>query len=1266
MNEQNFIKNLSQEKIGGYGTPVTAIDQANSCDLLSQDIYTDNKRFIYELLQNADDASCQKGKLDFRIDFIGDYIVVSHQGEPFTEIDIKSICSVGDGNKKEDKNKTGFKGIGFKSVFAYSDFVVIKSKNYCFKFDKQESNIWNPNWGDENDWKASRRADYKDDEIKMPWQIIPVWTEIPNELKQLSVFDQEEYAVSTIIRHNRKEELEKSLTELFSESQIVLFLRSKEIKITINTTGTLTLEKSVFDNTTVLKRNNEIISEWLTKTEQFDISYDVKKKIRNNNRYPRKLRDSERTEISFAIQLEKGKLEAVDDNNRLIFSYLPTSINYKLPFLINANFLTDAGREHIHKDLEWNQWIFNQIPLKYFAWIAELVSNNSKYSKQFLSVLPQKMTIYNELETNFNKGYNEAIESIAFIPNLEGELLKASEALFDETNISGFIGKQTLINYINNTRDRNFSISSFIPHLHPISTLTRLGVEIFKLEDLEGFFISDIFVKEHQLEENFKLISFLYTQANDKQKETGENDWNYRLGNIPFIFDENEKLQKPGHIYFPSVEFSDDFKDDISVIHETVLEDINKNQRIKNWLESLGIKEPTDISFIEKTIIGDDEFITEENAIKIGRYLFNAYKKRLLTEDLFSELQYVKVLTQQGTLKDAQESFLSDFYEPKLKLEGFYNNDFYISKEYFDGEDLRIWGSFFVAIGVKEDIKWEVYSIPANKTWDENLFDYEYFQQKRGFPNSGHSNEIIEYFINKISFFELCIDNYLFSKVFWYYIFNNIKPQIQKDYCRAWYYGKMPLDIKPYFQFIIDGFNVCPTTSEKSLKTSEVFNNSIPQIKEIAGKYLPVLDYDGVISPEWKELLKLKEQLAVEDYLEILTQIWQDIELGEDEQKENKKRVLLIYEKLGELLPGLYSTEKQKLKDWGEDNKLLAKDGNFYPSGDLGYVMIEGFNRGELIYTEKKITDNVIELFKLLGVNIIDKVVPKLSNSIVPQESLRKQLEYIAPLLALVAVEKSKSKKEWEEEYNRIYKKLSEITFYETTEIFLSYGDEQDQQERSTYADGNNFYYVGNWYKPRVLDGLVEPLCNFLNIRYAERILIVLLSDHFSEGLKYLEEKGFDISLIPGYLINSSYEERIPNQTNRSYNSSDEDLGKKGEMIVFEELKRIYSEKYNQSVVEIDNGFVIGNNIEVIWRNKTENTTTNHDFKIIENSKEVYIDSKATPYGKNIEKVPLYISGSELDLMEKAEKYLIARVYNVMSESACVEFVKLEIDNVID
>ncbi|MFM6155167.1 MAG: hypothetical protein ACKPE3_19575, partial [Sphaerospermopsis kisseleviana] len=142
----------------------------------------------------------------------------------------------------------------------------------------------------------------------------------------------------------------------------------------------------------------------------------------------------------------------------------------------------------------------------------------------------------------------------------------------------------------------------------------------------------------------------MYKQA---QKLSGDEKiiWNEKLKNTPFIFDQNQKIKSPKYIYFPSVEFSEEFSSDISIIHNDVVTQINQNSSIKNWVEYLGVKEPSDLSFIEKTIIAQAEtYITEENALQIGRYLFDTHKKGKLHEQHYEGLPKFKLLTQEQNL----------------------------------------------------------------------------------------------------------------------------------------------------------------------------------------------------------------------------------------------------------------------------------------------------------------------------------------------------------------------------------------------------------------------------------------------------------------------------------------------------------------------------------------------------------------------------------------------------------------------------------------
>ncbi len=106
--EKTFLDNTN------YANPSQAVNQASSLNALSGDLYTDSKRFIYEILQNADDSSQNSEAVKVWIKILGDNLVVAHSGKPFTTRDLQGICNVNNGTKKSDLTKTGYKGIGFK------------------------------------------------------------------------------------------------------------------------------------------------------------------------------------------------------------------------------------------------------------------------------------------------------------------------------------------------------------------------------------------------------------------------------------------------------------------------------------------------------------------------------------------------------------------------------------------------------------------------------------------------------------------------------------------------------------------------------------------------------------------------------------------------------------------------------------------------------------------------------------------------------------------------------------------------------------------------------------------------------------------------------------------------------------------------------------------------------------------------------------------------------------------------------------------------
>ena len=80
-------------------------------------LYSDRTHFIYELLQNAEDA--RASKVAFLLE--PGRLVFKHDGkEMFNEKHVRGVCGVAEGTKAEDETKIGKFGIGFKSVYAYT------------------------------------------------------------------------------------------------------------------------------------------------------------------------------------------------------------------------------------------------------------------------------------------------------------------------------------------------------------------------------------------------------------------------------------------------------------------------------------------------------------------------------------------------------------------------------------------------------------------------------------------------------------------------------------------------------------------------------------------------------------------------------------------------------------------------------------------------------------------------------------------------------------------------------------------------------------------------------------------------------------------------------------------------------------------------------------------------------------------------------------------------------------------------------------------
>jgi hypothetical protein len=127
---------LRRENKRRYGTDIGRIG-----DMLLANRYDKRTHFIFELLQNTEDAlrrrkSWTRSK-EVVFELLDSELRVSHFGQPFDEADVRGICGIDESTK--DITSIGRFGIGFKSVYAFTKQPEIHSGAENFAI---ESYVW--------------------------------------------------------------------------------------------------------------------------------------------------------------------------------------------------------------------------------------------------------------------------------------------------------------------------------------------------------------------------------------------------------------------------------------------------------------------------------------------------------------------------------------------------------------------------------------------------------------------------------------------------------------------------------------------------------------------------------------------------------------------------------------------------------------------------------------------------------------------------------------------------------------------------------------------------------------------------------------------------------------------------------------------------------------------------------------------------------------------------------------------------------------------
>lgn len=301
--------------------------------------YSDRTHFIYEILQNAEDAGATK--IQFHLE--KKQLVIKHNGRPFNEKDIEGVCGIANGTK-EDGTRIGHFGIGFKSVYCYTEHPYIFSGDYHFVIQNQLFPT-----------EVSGRNEIAYDETCM---ILP--------------FDKNE--VSSSIAY---QEIRDALTKKITAESIIMLSQISDVKIKIDgypeeikiNKAKYSLDKKAYaDNVFGLSTNttitNTISNQIRTKDADYLFFTDA---------------NTEATAIIFRVD---GK-ELKEVKNSKIYAFFPTAKEAHQNFFIHAPFDTTPARDNFKEGTEYGKH-----NIKLVKAIGELIWFAFQWMKnhQYLSV----------------------------------------------------------------------------------------------------------------------------------------------------------------------------------------------------------------------------------------------------------------------------------------------------------------------------------------------------------------------------------------------------------------------------------------------------------------------------------------------------------------------------------------------------------------------------------------------------------------------------------------------------------------------------------------------------------------------------------------------------------------------------------------------------------------------------------------------------------------------------------------------------------------
>lgn len=359
--------------------------------------------YLYEFIQNADDA----GATAVQVTLEDQRIEILNNGQSFQRPDVEALCDIGHSTKSPE-NYIGYLGVGFKSVFLISDGPEVHSGPYHFAFRIK-----------------GLRKDF-------PWQVAPVWTEVPivpHPWRTQFVIPLRDSSVAKKIGEEMRPD---SLNR-----RVLLFLQSiRRLELVDRNAGlsrVVQLER-LNAGTYELRETSDfgtVQESWvLLSSGPVPVPEDIRRDLFTQN-WNRDAATHRGVTIAFKLK-EDGGLDAVPGTVHMgVFSYLPLrEETTRLKFVVQADFLTSIGRTRIVDEAAWNRWLARKVVKLVKDKSADLLAN-ARFQQNVLEILwPASSSSNDFFAVHVERPLSDYLQSKLRLPAYDGTWVTPQEALY--------------------------------------------------------------------------------------------------------------------------------------------------------------------------------------------------------------------------------------------------------------------------------------------------------------------------------------------------------------------------------------------------------------------------------------------------------------------------------------------------------------------------------------------------------------------------------------------------------------------------------------------------------------------------------------------------------------------------------------------------------------------------------------------------------------------------------------------------------------------